>query len=149
MTLVILPKEGAPPPAVGAPCTGTQYYGPADWNDPGGLWNGTTYVWPMSSPAGQLDRNGTWAVGYRPSICRVTYTLAPGYFFDNHTFELKDGVAQVIGTVSPSNGVGTFTADMVLTFAGAIAPYDIYTFVGTSYGYNGTLSVDGICFDPV
>lgn len=148
MTLVILPNEKVIVP-VGAPCAGTQYFGPTDWNDPGGLWDGTKYVLPGVAVS-SITAIGTWANGYRPSTFSVTYTLLGGYSFDVHEFKLRDSLGNLIGTTgSQSNGIGTHvTTAAALTFVDGTSASDILTFEFESFGYYSTTSVDGLCFDP-
>lgn len=142
MTLIILPKEGVVSCAYPVACGGTQRYGPADWNDPGGLWDGCQYVLP-SSQNSTLTVNGTWANGYRPSQLDLTYEMKPGYFFDIHDFEVRDTNNAIIGTGSGSgNGVGQFVVNIVLTFT----TFDIAELRIASAGYYGTTTIDGLCF---
>ena len=149
MTLILIPQDVVTPSPYPTACTGTQRYGPADWSDPNGLWDGQHYVMPSWSSFAQLDVNGTWANGYRPSVLRLDYSHdagAPTCYFDNQSFDVYDTYGGIIGSASGGDGPGgPYSKVIALSFSG----FDIDRIEISDNCYYGNISIDGLCFDPV
>jgi hypothetical protein len=95
MELVLLELDADPYAPPGAP----QFMGPDWWSisaDSGLIWDDTTNTYRYASGetnfSGKLNAVGTWASGYRPTQCRVTFTTPLGLNFTLRVYDVADAL---------------------------------------------------------
>ncbi len=139
--------------SVGPGAVGVVAWNAANNNWDIGIGSNASNMWNVI----QSGPQDNWEVGFRPSAVKITYTMGSGPYFDTWDFTVRDASGNTIGSVTGvSNGVGTHTVNVPLTFNGPTTIHDIGDSNPTTlpalqvdtFAYTGSDTIDAICFVP-